>query len=334
MRWPWKRAQVGSDRLAIQLTEHQLAWVVTHESGRVLRAGVEQRGGDDTAAFMRRIRALDLPTQGVTAVLALDEAMLLQIETPAVKPEEMKSAARWRIKDLVDARLDELTIDVMHVGDAAAQGVHRQMFVVAARNALIQTLSRRAQSAGLMLEVIDTAEMVQRNLQTAASQAQGLGERATAMLARHGAQALLTICADGELYYARRLDWDESGLVSIVPSVASVPDSLEGLDFVDYGAADAADLDGGAPRLVVELQRSFDVWERSWPDLPLSALWVAADASGDALLGPLTAALGFPVYTLDPQGLFPGLDDAAPGPALRSAAVPLVSALRRYTAPA
>ena len=334
MKWPWTRTATGSDRLAIRLTEHQLAWTVTNEVGHVLRVGVEDRGSDDEATFLRRIRALGLPAQGVIAVLALDEAMLLQIETPAVKPEEMKSAARWRIKDLVDARLDELTIDVMHVGDQSAREVHRQLFVVAARNALIQSLSRRAQAAGLALDVIDTAEMVQRNLQSAAARAQGLGERATAALVRHGRQALLTICAGDELYYARRLDWDEDGLASVVPSAVTLTDSMEGLDFVDYGAADDADQDAGAPRLVVELQRSFDVWERSWPDLPLAALWVSADASGDALMGPLSSALGFPVAMLDPEGLFPGMDAAAPTPTLRAAAVPLLSALRRHTAAA
>lgn len=328
MRWPWTRATTGGDRLAIRLTDSELVWAVTAPAGQVLRAGHERRGGDDEAAFLRRIRALGLPTHGVIAVLALDEAQLLQIETPAVKPEEMKNAARWRIKDLVDSRLDELTIDVLHVGDDAARAAHRQLFVVAARNALLQQLSRRAQGAGLPLSVIDTAEMAQRNLQQRAAASVGLGSRTTASLVRHGPQALLTICADAELCYARRLDWDEGALAPVEAAVPALAESLEGLDFVDYGSTDDVHVDVGAPRLVVELQRSFDVWERSWPDHPLAGLWVWADAERHALLEPLARALAFPVHSVEPAALFPGLERIPSE--LHAAILPLLSALQRH----
>jgi MSHA biogenesis protein MshI len=270
----------------------------------------------------------------VAAVLGLPDAQLLQIDTPAVKPEEMKSAARWRIKDLVDARLDELTIDVMHVGDAQARSANRQLFVVAARNALIQGLSRRLQSSGLTLSVIDVAETVQRNLLCAAADAAGLNGRATAALVRHGDQALLTICAQGELYYARRLDWDDNGLRPANPAPAELADAMDmaGLDFVDYGAADAAIDDVGAPRLVVEVQRSFDLWERSWPDLPLAGVWVHAGDATDLLIAQLAPALVVPVQALAPEALFPGYAEATTSPALRHATLPLLGALRRFTA--
>jgi MSHA biogenesis protein MshI len=203
------------------------------------------------------------------------------------------------------------------------------MFVVAARNALIRDLCERAQGAGLRLAVIDVAETVQRNLLSAAAEAEGLGDRATAALMRHGEHCLLTICAGGELYYARRLDWDEAGFAPAAPVPTSLPQAMEGLDFVDYGdGADTTD-ELGAPRLVIELQRSFDVWERTWPDLPLARLWLEAGEASAALMLQLEQSLGLPVARLEPERLFPGFDQASGSPEVRAAILPLLGALRR-----
>lgn len=334
-RWPWSRRRADGDRVVIGSGADTLAWLHADASGRVRRCGLLERGTDAPEDFLRRLRALGLPAHGACAVLALDEAQLLQIDTPAVRPEEMKSAVRWRIKDLVDARLEELTLDVLHVGGGQTHGHASQLWVVAARSALIRDLARRAQAAGLALGVIDIAETAQRNLQTAAAEAAGLADRATAALCRHGDRALLTLCAGGELFYARRLDWDDAGLALDAPP--PTPYAFDNLDFVDYGVADGsgpASGDVGAPRLVVELQRSFDVWERSWPDLPVTALWVQAGDAEEALMGPLSGVLPFPVHRLAPEPLFPGLADAAPSPALRAAVLPLLGVLHRTAAPA
>jgi MSHA biogenesis protein MshI len=341
--WPWPRrreAAAGAERLAIACEPGRMLWLHGDAAGRPLRAGIEPlAGGEDAAGAQRPLRALGLPTRDVTALLGLGEAQLLQIEAPAVRPEELKSAARWRIKEFVETRLEELTIDVMHVGRAheraheRAAAAPRQLFVVAARNALLQDIDRRGRAQGLALSVIDITEMAQRNLQHAAATAAGLGERATAALMRHGDKALLTLCAGGELYYARQLDWDAAGLETqgtpLKPDAAA---DFEGLDFIDYGAADAQD-DAGAPRLVVEVQRSLDVWERTWPDLPVARLWVHAGEAGAALAMQLVArlapALNCPVHRLETAQLAPGFAEAAPTAELRDALWPLLGALRR-----
>lgn len=332
MKWPWHTTRTGADRLAIRDDEHGLAWVQTAPDGQLRRAGLELRGNDSPADFARRVRALDLPGRDVLALLPLPAAQLLQIDAPAVKPEELKSAARWRIKDQVDTRLDELTVDVLNVGDGRSRPTGRQLFVVAARNAQIQAVTRDAQAAGLQLSVIDIAELAQRNLQHAAARTEGLGDRATAALMRHGDQALLTICAGGELFYARRLDWDDTDLQPAATGLAALPAALEELDFVDYGAADATPDTAGAPRLVVEVQRSMDLWERSWPDLPLAGLWVKAGELSPALLAALAPAMGFPVHPLVPERLFPGFDAAVGDAALRPTVLQLLGALQRHAA--
>ena len=339
---PWPRRSAGAlaepDRLAISFEPEKLRWLHGDARGRPLRAGIVPLAGraDEPG---QALRALGLPGAQVAALLGLGQAQLLQIEAPAVKPEELKSAARWRIKDLVDTRLEELTIDVMHVGGTNQRehqrntAMPRQLFVVAARNALLQEIDRRSRAQGVALSVIDVTETAQRNLQHAVAAAAGLGERATAALMRHGDKALLTLCAGGELYYARQLEWDEADLSpQRAPLAAGPKASFENVDFIDYGAADA-ERDADAPRLVVEVQRSLDVWERTWPELPVAALWVHAGDGGAALAAQLTAALApalnCPVHRLETARLVPGFSEAAPTAELRDATWPLLGTLLR-----
>jgi MSHA biogenesis protein MshI len=343
MKWPWQRA-VSGDRLVVCQRADSLAWVMADRPGSLRRCGVEQRGADSLADFARRLRALGLPTRDVSAVLPLHHGQLLQVDAPAVKPEEMKAAARWRIKDLVDGRLDDMTIDVMMVGDDRQQQAqkqsqkqsHKQIFVAAASNSTLREVGELALGAGLQLTVVELMETAQRNLQTAIVAAEGLAERASAALVLHGQQCLLTICARGELFYTRRLDWDSASITAAplaqAPAVAAAAlATLDTVDFIDYGAdedAGPAD-DGNAPRLVIELQRSFDVWERSWPDLPLAGLWLQVGDDSPMLAATLEAALGLRVQVLDAERVFPGLAGLAGTPEVAAGVLPLLGALLR-----
>lgn len=335
MKWPWKRKAAAADRVVVAASPDRLAYAWCDAAGRLKGCGLEERGRDSQPDFQRRLRALSLPARGGVAVLPLADAQLLQVEAPAVKPEELKAAARWRVKDQVDGRLEDMTIDVMVVGDERARP-NRQLFVAAAPNATIQQCVERARSAGVEVAVVDIAETAQRNLQSELAVGAGLAKRATAALVRHGAVVLLTICAAGELYYARRIDWDAPLAAPPAPKPAPKPVAalaFESADFVDYGADSELAADNGpagdAPRLVIELQRSFDLWERSWPDLPLAVLWVDVGAESAALIDVLAGTLAQQVAPLDAGAAFPGFDRLARTPAARAAVLPILGALLR-----
>lgn len=335
MKWPWKRS-VRSDRLVVGCSDDRLVYLQA-DGPQLRRCGIEERGDDTPQAFAKRVRALGLPAHEVIAVLPLAQCQLLQIEAPAVPAEELKAAARWRIKDLVDTRLDELTLDVLVVGDGRPRA-SRQLFVAAANSAAVRETGDWARAAGLPLSVIDIRETAQRNLQTALAGRAGRLPRASAALVRQGDQCLLTISAAGELFYTRRLDWDAAALSAAHaaatpnatrPAEAAV-ESLEMMDIVDYGAepeTGGAGDEGEAPRFVIELQRSLDVWERTWPDLPLAGIVVHAGEQSQALAELLERTLGLAVEPLDTTALFPELADHAP--ALREAVLPLLGTLLR-----
>lgn len=344
MKWPWRRSVKG-ERLIVACTADSFAYVQADiEAGppyAVKRMGLELRGNDDDAAFVRRLRALKLPQQDVIAVLPLSRTQIYQVEAPAVHADELKGAARFLVKDLVDCHIGDLTLDVMRVGDERPR-TRRQLFVVTARNSAIAESSELLQAMGLDSEVIDICETAQRNLQTALAAAQGHPEQATAALMVYGSgQCLLTISANDELFYTRRLDWSDEIFGSGAnrprathgqahgPSALS-QQALEAVDIVDYGV-DAPEFGAaeGAPRMVAELQRSFDVWNRSWPDLRLAGLTVHAGDKSAALAGLVKREVAMPVEPMNLSALFSGLDAYAHEARLQEACVPLLGALLR-----
>jgi MSHA biogenesis protein MshI len=90
--------------------------------------------------------------------------------------------------------------------------------------------------------------------------------------------------------------------------------------------------DDKAQRLVVEVQRSLDVWDRTWSSLPLSGLRVYAGERSAELATWLARQLGQTVVALDVAELFLGFD-AAPL-ADQGLCLPLLGVLLRHEGPA
>lgn len=324
MSW-FARHPKAAGRLALAFGTDTIAYAVgsTDGAATVRRAGVLQRGDDTPEQFQRRLRELKGGAGEVIAVLDLPQYQLLQIEAPAVPPAELRAAARWRIKDLVDAHLDDLTLDVLRVGDDRPRA-QQQLFVIAAQNPAIASAAAACSDAGLPLAVIDVRETVQRNLQTALAERAGIDGQASAALVVEGRQALLTVSANGELFYTRRLAWDDTLLAA--PSVAGHPLRNDESAYAD-GADDWSSGHDSSPALVIELQRSVDVWERSWPNLPLAALFVFAGARTDALVERLEPELALPVRPMRIESVFDGLAEL-PAEA-HDACLPVLGALLR-----
>lgn len=292
----------------------------TREAGggyRVQRFGVERQGDDSPQAFAGRLAALGLRGRAARAMLRPEQYQMLQIEAPAVAPDELRTAARYQIRDMVDMHLDDLTLDVIRVGDERVRATGH-LFVVAASNALIREVMGVGQSLRRGVAVIDIQEMAQRNLQSAWVRRNGTLERAhAALVVTDDRQALLTISAYEELFYTRRIDLGEDFLGGPwgggessaqtfgdepAPSAAAGGDAQEPELGVHLGDADRRQ------RVVVEIQRSLDLWDRTWPMLTLDQFGVyAGERTGD-LARWLGQELGQAVTSLDLGGMFPGFE--------------------------
>ena len=199
---------------------------------------------------------------------------MINIEAPNVPREEIKTAVRWRLKDILDFPAAEATIDVLDIPvDAGAQMRAQQtIFVIAARNTVIKPRQQLFLDAKVELSVIDIPEMAQRNI-SALLEPEGRG---VAMLSFSAEGGLLTVSYRGELYLSRRFDV-----------------SLEQLLETDHERKHAS-----FDRITLELQRSLDNFERQYSFISIAKL-VLGPSGVTGLDEYLSSNLYTPVESLD-----------------------------------
>lgn len=330
MKLRWFRGQsLGSrEQLVIAWTGQALAYVLARPEKdglcRVLRFGVERQGSDSREDFLRRLPALGFKGTPARVMLRPSQYQVLQIDAPAVPPEELRTAARWQIREMVDLHTDDLTLDVVRVGDEQ-QRSSASLFVVVAANATIRDVMEIGQGLRSAVDVVDIQDMAQRNLQSAVARRQSAnGHAQAALVLVDEQQALLTISAQEELYYTRRIDLGP-GFMQAPWGPTPQADGAGALDLLPAGQ------DGDrAQRLVVEIQRSLDLWDRTWPRLVLERLSVQAGARTAELASVLTQELGQTVQPLEVSALFPGF--AGGSDADRQLCWPLLGLLLRHEA--
>lgn len=303
-----------------------LAYVLARQDKQgvhqVQRFGVERQGNDSREAFVKRLSVLGLKSGAAHIMLRPVQYQMLQIDTPPVPPEELRTAARWQIREMVDVHMDDLTLDVVRVGDDPQRSTGG-LFVVVSANAVIRDVIEISQALRSAAGVIDIQDLAQRNLQSAVDRSQGRADQAhAAIVLTDDSQALLTICARDELFYSRRIDLG-AGFMQAVWGPAANSDAANDL-------ALAGQETDRAQRLVVEIQRSLDLWDRTWPALALGRVSVEAGARTAELAGVLTQELGQAVQPLDVSALFMGF--AGGSEADRQLCWPLLGLLLRQEA--
>lgn len=331
---PWRKALGQGGVLALRASADRFNWVELAPGKtwprEVLGLGELRRDNEDEPQWLQKLVGLGLSGSQVIALLELDDYAVYKLPAPNVPSDELKAAARWQLKELVEGKLDQLTIDVLQAGDDTRS--HKEMLVFAARNAAIQRVCQAGTASAGQTQVVDVWETAQRNLQSAHAAMDGLADKATAALQLLPGQCLLTISSGGELFYTRRLDADDR-LFERATSTAreavreEVPLGFEYMpgDELSFGGTESEE-----SSLIIELQRSIDVWERSWPGLPLSRLYVLSADHAEAVARLLQKELGLRTLALLPEQLFKG-EALAQG--LPAACLPLLgAALRDETA--
>jgi MSHA biogenesis protein MshI len=208
-----------------------------------------------------------------TTILGAHEYQMLAVESPNVPPEELKTAVRWRLKDMLDFHVDDATIDVLDIPvDKNASQRGHTMFAVAARNSMVEQRQNMFTAAKIGLTVIDIPEMAQRNI-SALVEPDGRG---VAMLSFDDGGGLLTVTFNSELYLSRRID---------------VP--LGQLLDTDHEARHAS-----FDKIALELQRSLDHFDRQYHFIAVAKL-VLAPTGAAGLEDYLSSNLYTPVETMN-----------------------------------
>ena len=259
----WLAARIRSDEL-------MLAHVVRYAQGRplVTLCATFPWGEFEAAGHFDRYRTSYLLNAG--------EYQLLSPDAPAVPKAELKQAVRWKVKDMIDYRVEEATLDVLEI-PGEHEGKGRSLIVVAAKNEIIRDKMRSLSEKGISLSAIDIPEAAQRNIASLMEEA-GKG---IAMLSMDEEGGLFTISCRGELYFARRIDADLGQLPN---------ESEEGKRQME--------------RIALELQRSLDYFDRQFHSVALSGLILAPRPGADELLNYLAANLYLTVKMADLNELF------------------------------
>ena len=273
MKWFSKRAGSEPGWLAVSLQTGSLSFAhgrhASNGKSTISRCGTRAFAGDFSGAD-RIAKELQFDRYQCSTLLAPGEYQLLLVEAPNVQPGELKTAIRWRVKDMLDYHADDATIDVLDIPPDPAGGsrVH-SMYAVAARNDVIQGCIGRFESARIPLSVIDIPETAQRNLAALFEPE----NRGLALLYLGPAQGLLTINFHGELYLARRI---EVGM----DQIAGAPGERR---------------DEAMSRVALELQRTFDHFDRQFPFVAVSKLLLGPEPEDTGLTGHLKRNLDLPV---------------------------------------
>lgn len=223
-------------------------------------------------SLVEEVARLGLHGTPCNVVLAPRDYALYLVEAPAVEPEEMRAAVRWKVKDLLDMPLEDVAIDVFPVPDDAFNGRSKMLYVVAAAKSRVNAVIELCRAANLELTAIDIPEMAMKNISTQFS-----GERGSqAFIALKTNGSSMNITRNGDLYLARTVNTQ-------VP-----PDVMGTLDWASL-----------RDRLVLEIQRSLDYYESQMSQPPVKELLIAPRPDGGMLAKSLQEVLPVKVDMLE-----------------------------------
>jgi len=263
--------------LAIALSESELRFVY----GRHAAAGKSTIARFGSASFdakpgaaEKAAKELHFDRYQCATLLRPGEYQMLVVEAPTVPAAELKSAIRWRIKDLLDYHVDDATVDVLDIPPETEQaGRNHSMYAIAARNEVVQERIKAFESAHIPLVAIDIPEIAQRNI-SALHETEGRG---AALLYFNHEFGLLTITCRGELFLSRRI---EIGMSQILGAAAAAREEL-------------------FSRVVLELQRTLDHFDRQFRYVPVTKLLLGPEPEETGLHAHLKANLEVPVERVD-----------------------------------
>ncbi|MBL4582442.1 MAG: hypothetical protein JKY29_11535 [Gammaproteobacteria bacterium] len=248
----FKKKTKSNSRVGVVVSSEQLA--VAHMGERdnspylIDFKQVSLRSEKDVGKALSNLtKSMEIEGRQCSFVLNRKDYNLHLVEAPEVEASELRAAVRWKIKDLLDMKVEDAAIDVFRVPADAYRG-RDMVYVVASLKSKIKSIVNMVEESGLELAVIDIPELVMRNLSSRYIE-DGNGV-AFMDLRRNG--STMNITRSGELYLSRRIN------TQLDPEV---------MQSVEWG--------GLKDRLVLEIQRSLDYYESQMGQIPINRIVIA-----------------------------------------------------------
>jgi MSHA biogenesis protein MshI len=265
-----------------------LAHVVRQRSGRpqVLRLDSFAAENGDADALQRLAR--ELKSFSCTTLMADGDYNVTQLDAPPVPRDERREALRWAIKEMVSYPVDSACIDLLDIPNAGLPaGRAAALLVVSAAEAAVRARVAPFEAARIRLDAVDIPELAQRNVAALLEDE----NRGLALLRIDESGMMLTLTFNGELIAVRR------GEMS----------TLQLNDSDDDQRARVRE------RLVLELQRSLDNFDRQYSHLPISKVILACSPQVETLAAELSENIYVPLSEMDLSKVidFPSLPELA-----------------------
>ena len=230
--------------------------------------------GSELEALKRLRSARSLKSYACTTLMPDGEYNLTQVDAPPVPREERKEALRWAIKEMVSYPVDSACIDVLDIPSVGMPpGRSAGVMVVSATEKSVLARVAAFEEAKIPLAVVDIPELAQRNVAALLEDE----NRGLAFLRIDENGMMLTLTFQGELIAVRR---GETSTLQLNGSDAGLRARVR-------------------ERLVLELQRSLDNFDRQYSHIPISKVVLACYPEVENLAAELGENTYVPVKAMD-----------------------------------
>lgn len=232
-----KPVQIGVDFLPTGVAVVEVSSRSTDRGSINRSAFLPAVGMQEQATVLRQwVDQNDLKNSPCSSLIARHDVQDFQLEKPAVAESEMMQAILWKIADLVNFDVDSAVVDTYQWPRSSKSPVENINAVVANAN-VVQTYVDSIEHSGLDLQVIDTHDLVVKNLHNKLD----FSDTTASVLQILEQQSLMTIFHEHDLHVARDFKIGYKDIELSGPGDESVYESM-----------------------VLELQRSMDYFESSY----------------------------------------------------------------------
>jgi MSHA biogenesis protein MshI len=224
---------------------------------------------------LQRLRlARQLKTYACTTLMDAGEYNITQLDSPSVPKVERKEALRWALKGAVSYPVETACIDVLEIPSAGLPpGRSSGVLVVSASEQAVRARVADFEEARIVLDAVDVPELAQRNAAALLEDE----NRGLAFLRIDESGMMLTLTFKGELIAVRRGE----------------------INSLQLNGEDADQRTRVRERLVLELQRSLDNFDRQYSHIPISKVLLASYPQVENLVAELAQSTYLPVQEMD-----------------------------------
>lgn len=233
----------SSHQLGIALRKDALAFCYKPEQGECKHHQIPLSDGNQQAAIEQLVAVDNINAQG-HLILAPEQYQIVQVDKPSVPEEEILSALKWQVKELVSYSPDDMVVD--YFSGPILAGGSEKINVVCAQISVLKPIVNQLENSDITLKTISTEEFAFASLVPFQEQAVML------ICQQPNEEVVILIVKHGRIFFHRRL----RGYGQLASK------SIEELSF------------GTIDSLSLEIQRSSDYFERQLKQAPIKEIQV------------------------------------------------------------